>query len=402
MKKVVVIDSLTETFNGPIVRSGLQKSAKLDARAFAKMGYDTTFLYCGVIDDHYPYKKICLNDIGAKEDVARHGKHMRASGNYVKSYLNRSSNMLLEADYIVAHCHSVGMMTGINAMVKDKKILFIIHDVIDLTWACGFTNAVNNMRATGRNYTHIATNSQYSIARLDYIYSRAKDRFELLSGNEAFDSFIRHFVWSDVNPTREEIIQHEKKSAVVGRYEPAKYHHKLYKYKNAENTIVHYGIKDPRRDEGLKYYENLKIKANAYSENLSDEDLWESIKTSQSIILPCYHEGFGFTAFEAGIFGVAPVILVHDQGLHKGQHAHATVQYLTRAGTKHFTADFNDEESIIRAINDSLQITEQDRIDISSSLLSYFTVENYVNERIELLESAKKTNIESSLESFFE
>jgi len=25
------------------------------------------------------------------------------------------------------------MMTGINAMVKDKKILFIIHDVIDLT-----------------------------------------------------------------------------------------------------------------------------------------------------------------------------------------------------------------------------------------------------------------------------
>lgn len=401
MKKVVIVDSLTETFNGSVVRSGLQKSATLDASAFAKMGYDTTFLYCGVMDNDYSYKKICLNDFGAKENTTNDGKHARASGNYVKRYLNRAIGILSEADYIVAHCHSFSMMTGINAIVKDKKILFIVHDVIELGWALGFTRAVNNMRATGKNYTHIATNSQYSIERLNYIYSRAKDRFELLSGEEAFDSFIRHFVWSDVKPATEEIIRYENKSAVIGRYEPAKYHHKLYKYKNPKNTIVHYGIKDPRRDEDLKYYKNLKIKANAYSENLSDKDLWESIKTSQSIILPCYHEGFGFTAFEAGIFGVAPVIIVHDQGLLKGQYAHASVQYLTRAGTKHFTANFNNDESIIQAIDDSLQITEQDRIDISNSLLTYFTVEKYVNERIELLELTKKINAGSNLERFF-
>ena len=48
MKKVVVIDNLTETFKGSIVRSGLQKSSQIDARAFAKMGYDTHYVYAGI------------------------------------------------------------------------------------------------------------------------------------------------------------------------------------------------------------------------------------------------------------------------------------------------------------------------------------------------------------------
>ena len=406
-KKVLIIDSLTETFNGPIVRSGLQKSSKLDARAFSLLGYDTTFLYCGEVEDHYPYKKVCVNSIGAKENAINDGKHMRSSGNYVKNYLSRAVDHIVEADYIISHCHSLGNMTGVNFLVKDKKILFVIHDVIDLLWAHGFSNAVVNMRATAKNYTKVVTNSQYSIDRLNYIHSRSKEDSEILSGTEAFDDYIRHFVWSDIEPKHEEIVNKEKKSAVIGRYESGKYHHKLYGYKNPSNTIVHYGIKDPRRDEGLKYYETMKLRANSYAEGLSDEELWDAIKTSQSVILPCYHEGFGYTAFEAGIFGVVPVVLSSYHGTSKEYDPlrldpHATCQYLERAGVKHFRAYFGDQPAIYKAIDDSLKVTLEDRLEVSKKLLEYFSVEKYVQERIDLLEDSKKIQTSSSIESFFE
>ena len=119
-------------------------------------------------------------------------------------------------------------------------------------------------------------------------------------------------------------------------------------------------------------------------------------QSSCSIILPCFHEGFGYTAFEAGIFGVVPVVLVKD-------NEHATTEYLTRVGVKHFSADFGDESAIYNTIDESLNVTVEDRIDISSKLLSYFSVENYVNNRIELMNCAKKvSNTETSLEKFME
>ena len=49
--RIVIVDNLTETFKGEIVQSGLQKSSKLDARAFSAMGYDTTVL--GVLNSNF-------------------------------------------------------------------------------------------------------------------------------------------------------------------------------------------------------------------------------------------------------------------------------------------------------------------------------------------------------------
>lgn len=408
MTKVLVIDSLTETFRGPIVRSGLQKSSKLDARAFHKMGYDTTYVYCGDLEDHYEYKKFRVNDIGAKEQLLNEGKHMRATSIYVKQYLHRAAHLICEADYIIVHCHSIGAMTGVNAIAEGKKIMFVVHDVIDMTWACGFSSAIVKMRSTNRNTTFIATNSRYSIDRLNFIHGRTrgkeylKDK-DLISGDEAFDGFIEHFVWTDVVPDALDVVTHYNSSAVIGRYEPAKFHHKLYGYSNPRNVIVHYGIKDPRRDEGLKYYESLKLKANSYMEDLNDEDLWKAIKHSQSIVLPCWHEGFGYTAFEAGIFGVVPVILTKPiETGNEGVHRHATVEYLQRAGVKHFTADFSDEVSIYKAIDDSLDVSAKDRLDISNKLLEYFTVEEYVGERLRLMDGGRVPRKRAaSVESFF-
>ena len=392
--KILIIDNLTETFVGTEVKSGLQRSSKLDARAFAKLGYDTTYIFCGQIDDTYPYKKISVDDYGAKERAVLEGKNQRQSSPYIKQYLKRVTKQINSADYIIAHCHSSGMITGLNNLVQNKRILFVIHDVGDLMWANGFSGAVRTMRESGRNYCYVSTNSQYSINRLNIISRRGGDN--IYSGDEGFDGYIKHFVWTDVIPTEEEIVNVNDTSAVIGRYETHKYHHKLYNYKNSNHKIIHYGMKDKRRDSDLKYYNRLIRDANDYKENLFDKELWDNVKLSRSIILPCFHEGFGYTAFEAGIFGVVPVVLTKDND-------HATTEYLTRANVKHYSVDFNDEIAIYETIDESLNVTTDDRKEISKKLLDYFSVMNYTNERIEILKSAKKKeNTETSLESFME
>ena len=392
--KILIIDNLTETFVGTEVKSGLQRSSKLDARAFAKLGYDTTYIFCGQIDDTYPYKKISVDDYGAKERAVLEGKNQRQSSPYIKQYLKRVTKQINSADYIIAHCHSSGMITGLNNLVQNKRILFVIHDVVDLMWANGFSGAVRTMRESGRNYCYVSTNSQYSINRLNIISRRGGDN--IYSGDEGFDGYIKHFVWTDVIPTEEEIVNVNNTSAVIGRYETHKYHHKLYNYKNPNHKIIHYGMKDKRRDSDLKYYNRLIRDANDYKENLFDKELWDNVKLSRSIILPCFHEGFGYTAFEAGIFGVVPVVLTKDND-------HATTEYLTRANVKHYSVDFNDEIAIYKTIDESLNVTTDDRKEISKKLLDYFSVMNYTNERIEILKSAKKKeNTETSLESFME
>ena len=392
--KILIIDNLTETFVGTEVKSGLQRSSKLDAQAFAKLGYDTTYIFCGQIDDTYPYKKISVDDYGAKERAVLEGKNQRQSSPYIKQYLKRVTKQINSADYIIAHCHSSGMITGLNNLVQNKRILFVIHDVVDLMWANGFSGAVRTMRESGRNYCYVSTNSQYSINRLNIISRRGGDN--IYSGDEGFDGYIKHFVWTDVIPTEEEIVNVNNTSAVIGRYETHKYHHKLYNYKNPNHKIIHYGMKDKRRDSDLKYYNRLIRDANDYKENLFDKELWDNVKLSRSIILPCFHEGFGYTAFEAGIFGVVPVVLTKDND-------HATTEYLTRANVKHYSVDFNDEIAIYKIIDESLNVTTDDRKEISKKLLDYFSVMNYTNERIEILKSAKKReNTETSLESFME
>ncbi len=394
-KHILVIDNLTESFHGDRVRSGLQKSSKLDARAFSlDKRLVITYAYCGVlVDPDYHYTKFLVDKLGTKDRAQQERGNAKLSRFYLPAYVARLKKVADAADYIVAHCHSVGMIRCVNNLVKGKRILFIIHDVIDLMWATSFCGAVARLRRVGGNYTQVLTNSRYSIERLNAIYARANDKYRprLMRGDDAFDGYIDHFVWSNVVPSERDITHTTKCSAVIGRYETHKYHHKLYANVNPNNTIVHYGVRDERRDPGLKYYKRLVQKANAYKENLSDEALWQAVKSSQSIILPCFHEGFGFTAFEAGIFGVVPIVLTKEV-VKGGKHLHATSEYLTRAGVKHYAVDYRNNKAIFDTIDQSLSATPKQRLAMSQKLLTYFSVRAYTDERLDWLERATMDN----------
>ena len=382
-KKVLVIDNLTETFAGNMVRSGLQKSAKLDAQSIS-LFHDVTFAYCGEITDpKYNYKHFVVDAIGTKDRAMQERDDSKMSKYYVRKYLSKLSEVIEGADLIIVHCHSLGMINALNDFTRNKNILFILHDVIDWSWAAGFCGAVKKMRSKQRNNAKVLANSQYTIDRLTSIWKREPKN--VFPGNEIFDGYIDHFVWTEIQPTEEDILTKVNESAIIGRYESHKYHHKAYGYSNTNNKIIHYGVRDERRDPGLKYYNRLKKLANGYREALSDDDLWSNLKKSKSIILPCFHEGFGYTAFEAGIFGVVPVILAKP--LTPGEPiAHATDEYLNRCDVLHYVSEYSDEEKFYENIDKSLQVTDEQRLEISKKLLDYFSVENYVKERMSYAE----------------
>ena len=391
-RKVLVIDNLTETFNGSRVKSGLQKSAKLDAQAISQF-HDVSFAYCGHIDDpKYNYKHIVVDTVGTKDRAMEERDDSKLSKLYVRKYLSKLSEPIEGADLIIVHCHSLGMLNAINEFTRNKNILFIIHDVIDWSWANGFCGAVKRLQAKKRNNCKVLANSQYTIDRLTAIYKREPKG--TYPGDEIFDGFIDHFVWTDQRPTEDDILNKVNESAIIGRYESHKYHHKVYGYENENNKIIHYGMKDPRRDPGLRYYERLKQKSNGYREALSDDDLWANIKRAKSVILPCFHEGFGYTAFEAGIFGVVPVILAKP--LSPGEDiSHATNEYLERCHVTHFMSNYNDTEDFFDKIDKSLEISDEMRLQISKNLLEYFSVENYVNERLSYIKEDLNVPLQS-------
>lgn len=369
--KTLIIDNLTQTFDGTVVRSGLQRSSFLDATAFAEY-HDTTFAYCG-IELQEKFKNLILSDIGAKDVCLRDGESTKKSFIHIRKFIDKLDT---DYDFIICHCHSVSMLNSINDKFDGKRIIFIIHDVLDLTYLYGLSRAVEKMRRQLKNDIKIYTNSQYSINKANHIYSRRKN-FDVLSGDDIFNGFIKHFIWTKETP---EIVMHNNHSSVIGRFEPDKYHHKLYKYKNPNHEIIHFGIRDEIRDKGLKYYERLKKSANAYKEGLGDLELKGWLMYTKNIIIPCWHEGFGFTAFEAGIYGARPIILHNDSPSQINEHA--TDEFLTRAGVEHVTIGFSNTEKLFEEINklDTYEL-RQER---SKALIEYFTLKNYVEERLNI------------------
>lgn len=376
--KILIIDNLTQTFNGNIVRSGLQKSSLMDAKAFSTI-CDTTFAYCGKLGDGHKFKHLILSELGAKDICLKKNESTKKSYVYVKKFLELIEN-LHSYDYIIAHCHSTSMINKLNELCTNKKIIFIVHDIIDLTWQIGFSNCIVNLRNNKRNDVKVLTNSNYSIEKANNNYDRRK-KFDVLSGDEMFDGYIKHFIFTEQQNI--EIKERESYSVTIGRFTPDKFHHKLYNYRKYYHYIIHCGVRDLIRDEKLSYFKRLTKKCNDYRENLSDEDLNELISRASSVILPCYHEGFGFTAFEAGIYGTVPIVLIKQ--FENGKKFHATSEYLTNAGVKHYVINYDDEKGLYDAIDESSKLTLIERKEISEKLLSYFTVQEYIKERLDFL-----------------
>lgn len=383
--KILVIDTLTETHNSNNVRSGLQRSAVMDVHALSKE-HEVTFMYCGTREDGQDYTHHIIAEHGAKDYLINQGLIPKnRSAAIIKDMIRQNKSFIDIFDYIIVHVHSFASFY-VAEIVQNKNILFIVHDILDYFYYEGLQRQYKKIH---NNNSKILTNSQYSINRAKSIYDRR--RAEVLHPDEVFYGYIKHFIWTDIKP---EVKEKGDFSSVIGRIEPAKFHHRFFKFEHESHKIHHYGVKDPRRDVGFKYYEKLKASGNNYFLGLNDEDLWSSVSKSMNILIPCWHEGFGYTAFEAGIYGSYPIILENRSP--STNIGHATSEYLTRAGVPHMVIPFQaKDEEIYNEIIKARNIKMDTRNEISRSLLEYFSVGNYIQERIELFNKPiKKYNNE--------
>jgi len=379
--KILIIDTLTETYNGTMVRSGLQKSAVLDAQAFS-LRYDTTFMYCGNREDTYNYKHHIVAELGSKDYLISQGLDPKyQSSEIVKEYVLDNIEFMNQFDNIICHIHSFSSFR-IADKLKGKNILFIIHDVLDYFYYGGLNRNYHKINKTDNN-VKIITNSQYSIDRAWPYYHRRKE--DMSKPDEVFYDYIRHFVWTDIKPM---VQEKEDYSSIIGRFEPKKFHHKLYKFNHDTHKIHHYGIKDIRRDKDFKYFNKLLKSGNEVFVGLDDEQLSMSVSKGMNILIPCWHEGFGFTAFEAGIFGCVPIVMENRSP--SQNIGHATAQYLKRANVFHYVVSSQSDSKLFDVIEESRNVTHEQRVEISNNLLKYFSVDNYINERIDLLNKSNK------------
>lgn len=382
--KILVIDTLTETHNGTMVRSGLQKSAVLDAQGLSDF-YDTTFMYCGNREEpKYEYRHLVVSPKGSKDICLEQGLNPKYNSSpIVKKWIKEYAPLInAEFDNIICHIHSLASF-GLVQYMENKNVIFIVHDVTDYFFYKALGHAVERARKTNNNIK-VMTNSQYSIDRGYLSYNRKRGDDHLLEPNELFDGYIKHFVWSDLKPV---ITEKHDFSSIIGRFDKSKQHHKLFKFKHSTHKIHHYGIQDPRRDSDGSYYERLKNSGNEIFENLPDKELWKHISKGMNVLIPCVHEGFGFTAFEAGIFGCVPIVFTNTSP--NSAIGHATAQFLTRANAFHCDVSFQDNNQIQKTIIESRDVPLSVRMNLSKNLLDYFSLANYVFERTELLRSKK-------------
>lgn len=383
MMKILVIDGLTETFTNGIVRSGLQKSSKLDAEGLST-SHGVGFMYCGDFSSKYNFRHIKVSNLGSKDYCLQNNLNPKTNSSFIiKRYLKNNINELNKYEKIIVQVHSFSSFY-IDELVNNKKIIFILHDILDNFYYSSLSKRVS--RLSGNNQVKILTSSQYSIDRCWSIHRRNNNKLYMLKPTEIFEGFIDHVVWTNTKPL---FTKKENFSAVIGRFEKSKYHHKLFGFTDSQHTINHYGIKDIRRDADSSYYNRLVKSGNIIKEAYSDEELYNDTKKAKNIIIPCWHEGFGFTAFEAGIYGAIPIILYNDSP--SQNIGHATAQYLERAGVYYKQIEFTSpKEELFNLILTTSETSDDIRRDNSAKLLNYFSLDNYILERVKLFEGGFK------------
>ena len=121
-------------------------------------------------------------------------------------------------------------------------------------------------------------------------------------------------------------------------------------------------------------------------EGWSDEDLREDAKYARNVVISCPVEGFGFTAFEMGIFGMPCVIL-------KTGERHATEEYLKKLGASYVVVNTKGnkqwKKELYKAMEET-KLTIEEKKANAQKFLNYFTLLNYIRERDNFIELAKK------------
>lgn len=415
--KILVLDTLIQTvdFDRP-VRGGLVKSAILDVNALAEK-HDVFYMYYGKPTTNYKFKSIILDDIGSKDWCLREKKkvslaHTKLTKDIPKMIESISS---IKPDALIIHvCSKSRYLEEISKKFIDIPKIFIFHDGVSNDDLFGTVGIISTIVKLKKYNSLITTNSDYtkdSISKvmigrendIKRFYPNLREELgEDLTKFQLFDKVYDYFVYYD-NNAKLDIVENRGFSVNIGRFQKKKGVLdllQLHKYNNHEVRL--YGVQDPVFDPGLKDYKKIKDAEEHYDnyvvcEGYSDEELREDAKYGNNIVISCPVEGFGYTAFEMGVFGMPCVILKHGD-------RHATEEYLQKIGASYVTINKSGNKKWKMDLYEAMQntkLSEDEKRENAQKFLDYFTLENYIKEREEFIKLAEEKIIKNNKKALF-
>ena len=405
--RIVVLDTLIQTvnFNEP-VRGGLVKSAMLDVIALSEK-HDVFYMYYDKATYDYKFTSVILDDIGSKDWCLKVKKkvsmaHQKLTQDIPKMVEEISS---IKPDAIIVHvCSKSKYLDEISRKFIDIPKVFVFHDGVSNDDLFGTVGILGTIFKLKKYNSFITTNSDYtkdSITKVmrdregdirKFYPGLLEDNVDDINSYQLFDKVYDYFVYYD-NNAKLDIVKNAGFSVNIGRYQKKKGVLdllQLHKYNNHEVRL--YGVQDPVFDPGLKDYKKIKEAEEKYEDNYtvcegySDEELREDAKHGNNLVISCPVEGFGFTAFEMGVYGMPCVILKHGD-------RHATEEYLQKLGASYVTVNKKANKKWRQELYDAMMNTKlsyEEKKENAQKFLDYFTIENYINEREHFIELVAK------------
>ena len=400
--RILVLDTLIQTvdFNQP-VRGGLVKSAMLDVIALSNK-HDVFYMYYGKPTYDYKFHSVILDSIGSKDWCLKNKKKVSLAHHKLKQDIPKMIEgiSVVAPDALIIHvCSKSQYLVEVAKKFINIPKIFIFHDGVsndDMFGTAGIIGTIlklkkyNSLITTNSNYTKDSI-TQVMINRENDLRSYYKFMEEIKDVNnyQLFDNVYDYFVYYD-NNAKLDIVENMGFSVNIGRYQKKKgVLNLLNMHKFNNHTVKLYGIKDPVFDPGLADFKKIKAHEKEYDnyivcEGYTDKELREDAKYGNNIVISCPVEGFGYTAFEMGVFGMPCVILKYDQ-------RHATEEYLEKLGAEYVSISMKGNKKWKAELYEAMMLTnlsKRNKKINAQKFLDYFTIENYTNEREKFIELA--------------
>lgn len=402
--RILVLDTLIQTvdFNQP-VRGGLVKSAMLDVIALSK-NHDVFYMYYGKPDYHHKFTSVILDDIGSKDWCLKQNKKVSLAHHKLTQDIPKMIEGIsnIKPDALIIHvCSKSRYLEKIAKKFIDIPKIFVFHDGVSNDDMFGTAGIIGTILKLKKYNSFITTNSDYTKDSISKVmirrekdmreYYKFMEEIKDVNDYQLFDKVYDYFVYYD-DKVKLDIVDNAGFSVNIGRYQKKKGVLDLLNLHKFNNHVVKlYGIQDPIFDPGLKDYKKIKIAENNFDnyivcESFSDEELREDAKYGSNIVISCNVEGFGYTAFEMGIFGMPCVILKHGE-------RHATEEYLKKLGAKYVSIDKKGNKNWRAELYEAMLMTKlskKEKKENAQKFLDYFTIDNYINEREEFIKLAQE------------
>jgi len=400
--RIVVLDTLIQTvdFTQP-VRGGLVKAVWNDVIALSER-HETFYMYYGKPTFDYKFHSVILGDKGVKDQCLALKRKTSLAHYELKKEVPKIIETICSIDPEVLIINVESKSQYLETIAKkfiDIPKIFVFYDGVsnnDLFGTAGIIGTIIKLKKYNSLITTISDFTADIITQV--MIDREPDMRKYYGFMEEipdvltyklFDAVCDHFVYYD-NNAELDIVDNAGFSVNIGRYQRKKGVLDLLQLHKYNNHVVKlYGIQDPVWDPGLKAYNKIKEAEDCCDnyivcEGYSDKELREDAKHGNNIVISCPVEGFGYTAFEMGVYGMPCVILRHGE-------RHATEEYLKKVGASFVSIDKKANKKWKEELYEAMMMTKlskKEKRQNAQKFLDYFTIEKYIDEREHFIELA--------------